>query len=264
MAKVIHDGRWYDEQHPDSYYETIYETMVKHHAQMIWPRFHIANFKHRLVGSNGTTKIADFALIEQSYSEWWVVEVERKCHSYDSHVMPQVQVFHEANYDDPAVVDKLCENNAELDRAQLEKLVKEKQPGIYVIVNKPMPSWKEKLAQVNAILGIIELFRSGEKLLLRVDGEHPTGDQRIISKCRFENVTGRSLLVKSPMGLHGQGVEISIEFEGHSTEWGRLDVTGANSATYLIAKGPCPVSDCGEYELLDAGNGRYLLRKGPK
>jgi hypothetical protein len=262
MAKVLFNGRWFDELDPDGYHEIVYENLIKHYAYQLWPRFHIANFKYAVTASDGSVKKADFALVEQDYSEWWVVEVERKSHAINAHVVPQVRAFTEARYGDPEA-EVLYQANKTLKLARLKKLLRDMPPRVLVIVNKPRPTWKQSLDKHGALLAVFELFRSDDDTwLFRIDGDHPLGNAQIIANCQHTDFLPRWLLVLNPINLRvANKAAVRIEYKGHITVWTRDDQGGA---VYLTTKdGPCPLTEFGDYELLHTGNGRYLLRKLP-
>jgi hypothetical protein len=258
MAKVLLDNKWYEELSPTGVYEAAYETMVKAHAQHLWPRFHPVKFKTTVYAGTESAK-ADFALVERGYTEWWVVEVEMEHHLLNDHVLPQIRTLANAAYGDNEA-KKLCEGCQSLDFDRVKTLLKANQPRVLVVVNKPKPDWIKPLAKHEAKLAIFEVFRSANsEHLFRVNGEHPIGPSEVISNCTFDPLMNRCLLVESAGGLavHPQG-KISIVYEDHITEWERLDTGGK---VWLIASGPNPLPDGFDFELVRRGDGQFMFRK---
>ena len=261
MAKVFFNNRWFEELSPNSVYEAAYETMVKAHAQHLWPRFHAVKFKST-VSVGRTSAKADFALVERSYAEWWVVEVELDHHSLKDHVIPQAKTLANAVYGDEEA-RKLCAGCRDLDVGKMRTLLKDNQPGVLVVVNKPKPDWIKPLSKCNAKLAVFEVFRCGStEHLFRVNGDHPIGRAESISICRLSPLMSRSLVIETPVGLSVQPEgKIKIRYHDHLTEWERLDVAGK---VWLLSIGPNPLSDSFDYELLRVGDGQFMFLEIPK
>lgn len=258
MAKVLLNNKWYEELSPTGVYETAYETMVKAHAQHLWPRFHPVKFKTTVYAGTESAK-ADFALIERGYTEWWIVEVEMEHHLLNNHVLPQIRTLANAAYGDEEA-KKLCDGCHGLNLDRVKTMLKANQPRVLVVVNKPRPDWIKSLAKYEAKLAIFEVFRSANsEYLFRINGEHPIGPSEVISNCAFDSFMSRCLLVESPggLGVQPQG-KISIVYEDHITEWERLDTGGK---VWLIAPGPNPLPEGFDFELIRRGDGHFMFRK---
>lgn len=258
MAKVLFDNKWYEELSPSGVYEAVYEGMVKAHATELWPRFHAVHFKANVYAGDAGVK-ADFALVEKSYTEWWVVEVEMAHHQLKSHILPQTRKLAEAKYGD-AEAEQLCKDCPKLDRAKVKAMIKEHQPRVLVVVNKPRPEWIKPLAKFNAMLAVFEIFQSDDnEHLFRVNGEHPVGPAEVISVCKFDDLMNRWLLVESPAALRvpHQG-KITIIFNDHVTEWMRW---AASKKVWLYTSGPNPLPEPYDYELTRRGDGQFMFRQ---
>jgi len=259
MAKVLYENSWYDELSPTGVYETVYEGMVKAQASDLWPRFHAVPFKVIVYANNEGVK-ADFALVERDYSEWWVVEIELAHHDFKNHILPQTRKLAEAKYG-VAEAEKLCEACAKLDPTKVKAMVKDCQPRVLVVVNKPQTNWIEPLAKHKAVLGVFEVFQSDRnEHLFRVNGEHPAGHEDVISVCRFDELMNRWLLVESPVGLRvPHQRKTTIVFKDHVTEWTRWDASG--KVWLYTTAGPNPLPDNKDYELVRRGDGQLLFRQ---
>ena len=259
MAKVLFENNWYDELSPTGVYETVYEGMVKAHAHNLWPRFHGVHFKSNVyAGVEGATP--DFALVEHNYSEWWIVEVELAHHSFESVVLPQVRKLAEATYGDEEA-EKLHRACAKLDLAKVKSMLKEHQPRVLVVVNKPKLEWIKPLANFDAVLAVFEVFQSDDgKRLFRVNGEHPIGPAEIISICRPDDLMRRWLRVETPAGLRvPHGHKLFIVFKDHITEWDRVADSG--KVWLYPPNGPNPLSEKFDYELVRRGDGQLMFRE---
>ena len=82
-------------------------------------------------------------------------------------------------------------------------MVRDLQPRVLVVVNKPRPDWVKPLAKYGATLAVFEIFQSEDnKRLFRVNGEHPAGPAEVISVCRIDELMRRWLVVETPAGLN--------------------------------------------------------------
>ena len=262
MAKVLFENNWYDELSPTGVYETVYEGMVKAHAPNLWPRFHGVHFKSNVyAGAEGATP--DFALVEHNYTEWWIVEVELAHHSFESVVLPQVRKLAEAKYGDEEA-EKLHKACGKLDLAKVKLMLKEHQPRVLVVVNKPKLEWIKPLANFDAVLAVFEVFQSDDgKRLFRVNGEHPIGPAEIISICRPDDLMRRWLRVETPAGLRvPHGHKIFVVFNDHITEWDRFADSG--KVWLYPPNGPNPLSDKFDYELIRRGDAQFMFREIPR
>jgi hypothetical protein len=261
MAKALFQNRWFEEIAPGSVYESEFEGIVKAHAAHLWPRFVAVRFKPTVYADKDSAK-PDFALIERGYREWWVVEVEMSHHSLEGHIIPQIRTLSEAAYG-KREAEKLNEACPELDVAKLAEMMKGCQPRVLVVVNKPRTEWVKPLSNYDAKLAVFEIFRSDRnEYLFRVNGEHPIGPSEIITRCSFDGLMTRWLVVDSPVGLGvaPQG-KIQIVYRDHMTEWSRIEIS---DKVWLSPTGPNPLSDTVDYEIVRRGDGQFLFQEVPK
>src|SRR5947209_14633077 len=143
-------------------------------------------------------------------------------------------------------------------------MIKEHQPRVLVVVNKPRPDWIKPLAKFDAMVAVFEIFKSDDdQHMFRVNGEHPVGTSEVVSLCRFDELMNRWLLVESPISLRvpNQGT-LGIEFNGHTTVWTRHGVAG--KVWLHTPHGPNPLPENFDYELVRRGDGRFAFEKLPK
>lgn len=113
------------------------------------------------------------------------------------------------NGDDEAA--KLCEGCTDLDLVKTKKkMVKEFQPKVLEMVNKPKPDRAIKLAEFDGKIVVFEMFTAGD-FVYRVNGDHPVGKSELISTFRYSPLMNRWLVVESPISLGVKETEFAIE-----------------------------------------------------
>jgi hypothetical protein len=90
MARVLLKDAFFEELAPGSMLETDFESIVINQGRLIFPDFFVIPFKATVSSDDDSAK-PDLALIERSYREWWVVEVELGNHSFEGHVLPRFE-----------------------------------------------------------------------------------------------------------------------------------------------------------------------------
>jgi len=194
MGRLLIGSEWYDLVSSASVYEADFEAIIKQHAGILFPEFHLIPYKRTVyAGIEGAA--ADFALVERNYRGWWVVEAELASHSLKQHVEPQVAVLARAKYR-AADALYLLENMPDLDKRALVTLTTTVQPRVFVLVNETCPTWPDTLKKWDALVGVVEQYRSFKNnFSLRVGGDFPAVEARSSTTCRV------SRLLKNP--LHG-------------------------------------------------------------
>jgi hypothetical protein len=94
-----------------------------------------------------------------------------------------------------------------------------------VIVNQPCPRWVEPLRARDALLCVVEPFRSEQsRILLRLNGEQPRLNRAVLSRCTRTGMA-RMIVVESPAMLDGEhDTRYDIEFEGTVAVWVRVEM----------------------------------------
>jgi hypothetical protein len=259
MARVLINNKWYFEVAPAGIYESHYEMFVKTQAKRMWPRFHPVHFKASVYAGSDPGVKADFALVERSYSEWWVVEVELEAHSFEGHVFPQARKLAHAAYGDPEA-EKMCEECNDLDLTKTKALLKDHQPNVLVVVNRPKPAWVKKLATINAYVAVFEMFIAGESdYVFRINGVHPVGKSDKISAFRFDPLMRRWMIADTPISFAGiTDHQFSIEHDGFTSTWKRFE---QEDKLWLDPIGKNPLDDTYDYLLVRRGDGRFSFEK---
>ena len=257
--RLLVSDEWFDVVSSEGQYETDFESIVVAHAVDLFPQFHVIRFRAPVESEDGR-KIPDLALLDREYRFWWVVEVEMAHHSLASHVLPQVEVFARGKYSE-VHADYMAAQRNDLDRVALQDMVKGAQPRVLVIVNRNVPDWIAPIRNIDGLVTIIEVFRSGRnRHILRVNGDYPlAGDSHIASRCRLDSVLPNLLLVDSPASLGvASGESIAIEFNGGLTRWSRVDVA---DRVWLTPSGRNPLAANTEYVILRDTESQFLLRE---
>ena len=255
--RLLLSEEWFDALSSEGQYESDFESLILSRANALFPHFHVVPFRVPVESEEGR-KIPDLALVDLSYRFWWVVEVEMAHHSLYGHVIPQVEVFARGKYG-AQHANHLASSRDDLDRAALQDMILGAQPRVLVLVNRSVPDWIEPLRRLDAIVTVVEIFRSGRNQhILRVNGDYPRAEEaHIASLCRLDTTLPNLLLVDSPAALGvATGEQIAIEFNGGLTNWSRLD---ASDRVWLVPSGRNPLAANQEYLIMrDAVSGLIL------
>jgi hypothetical protein len=260
MAKILLGDEWFDELASTSLYESEFEKLLFQEAPRIFPEYHPVPFKPIVLSEDGDAK-ADFALIHKEYRSWWVVEAEMGHHPLEGHVIPQVRRLSRAVYQD-AEADYLCEQNSSLDGVRVREMIKGEQPRVLVIVNIPVPGWKEQLRPFNAIVAIFQIFRSKfNRYVYRINGDFPSENNEIVSTCRCWEIH-RYLKIDSPAQLGvARGQTVTLYHETGATEWVRADTA---DTALLHALRDHPLKKGLIYEIVRRGDGTLVIQLSTK
>lgn len=222
MSKLLIRDEWYENVSSAAYWEAEFEQLIAQDAELLFPEYYLVPFKTDVESEYGTAR-PDFALIDRRYRGWWIVEVELAHHSLSAHVAPQVQKLAAGSYDS-GHADYLAGQLSRLDPAAMRAMMKGAQPRVAVVVNMPRQSWVAELRRFDAIVAVLEVYRSEmNHHVLRLNGEYPTPPPDALSKCRWDSAIRRFLLVESPATLGAQSPWYDIEYEGSTTSWQRVE-----------------------------------------
>ena len=256
--RLLLSEEWFDAVSSEGQYESDFESVILSRSKALFPQFHVVSFRAPVESEEGR-KIPDLALVDFTYRFWWVVEVEMAHHSLYGHVIPQVEVFARGRYSEEHA-NHLASRCDDLDRAALQDMIMGAQPRVLVVVNRDVPAWIEPIHRLDAIVTVVELFRSGRNQhILRVNGDYPEGeDAHIASLCRLDNTLPNLLQVDSPAALGvATGEQIAIEFNGGLTNWSRLDIS---DRVWLVPLGRNPLVANQEYLIVRDADSRLILR----
>jgi hypothetical protein len=223
MARVLLNDVFFDELAPGSMLETDFESVVIGKGNLIFPTFFVVPFKATVSSDDNSAK-PDLALIERSYREWWVVEVELGKHSFKGHVLPQVRTLATATYGEDEARD-LCTAGPELELQRVLDMVKGRQPRVLVVVDTERSEWVQPLKTFDAELLVLQMFRSDHnEHAFRIDGYLPAPLGSVISECSFDKLLPRFLVVHSPALLGpSAGKILRIRYGKYVTEWQRIE-----------------------------------------
>ena len=260
MAKILLGDEWFDELASTSLYESEFEKLLFQESARIFTDYYPVPFKTIVLSEDGDAK-ADFALIHKGYRSWWVVEAEMGHHSLEGHVIPQVRRLARATYQD-SEADYLCDQDAILDRARVREMIKGEQPRVLVVVNIPVPGWREQLRPFYAAVAIFQIFRSKfNRYVYRVNGDFPSENNEIISTCRCWEIH-RFLKIDSPTQLGVQRGEIvTLYHETGAIQWLRVD-TADNVLLHALRDHPLKKGLI--YEIVRKGDGTLAIQASTK
>ena len=256
--RLLLSEEWFDAVSSEGQYESDFESVILSRANSLFSKFHVVSFR-RPVESEEGRKIPDLALVDFTYRFWWVVEVEMAHHSLYGHVIPQVEVFARGKYGEEHA-NHLASRRDDLDRAALQDMIMGAQPRVLVVVNRNVPDWIDPLRRLDAIVAVVEIFRSGRNQhILRVNGDYPESqDAHIESLCRLDDALPSLLQVDSPAALGiATGEKLAMEFNGGLTSWSRLDIS---DRVWLVPSGRNPLVANQEYLIMRDADSRLILR----
>lgn len=246
MSRIFMDDRWFDGISPARHYESEYETIVRQHAGQLFEHYHLVTFKKSVESEHGAV-IPDLALVGHDYSDWIVIEVEMAVHSFSSHVEPQLIKLLMGDYTQ-AHARHLSENHEQLEYNRLSDMVKGEQPEILIVVNYPVPRWREKIDAHGGRVLVFQPFVSDRnRYSFLVDGFLPEPDSEIVSRCRRDPAVPKMLLVERPGTLPIDDEEACrILYRNSVTRWRRVD---GRERVWLAPTGPFPLEGEGPFEL---------------
>lgn len=257
MARILLGDEWFEELASTSLYESEFEQILFQEASRIFPEYYVVPFKTIVVSEDGDAK-ADFVLIHKTYRRWWVVEAEMGHHSLNGHVLPQVRSLSRAEYTDAEAL-YLCDQAPTLDRDRVREMIKGEQPRVLVVVNVPVPGWRERLQPYDAVLAVFQIFRSKfNHYVYRVNGDFPNENNEIVSTCRCWDLH-RFLKIDSPtqLGLK-RGETITLHHETGAMQWERVDTA---DAVLLHALRDHPLQKNVIYEIVKQNDGTFAIQQ---
>jgi hypothetical protein len=228
MARTFYNQTWFNSVRSQSWNEADYERLIVSYCRDLFPQWVAVPFKTNVAGEDGSVKQPDLALIDPRYRTWWVVEVELAHHNLFTHVLPQVDAFRSATYNEQHA-RYLHSMAPGLDLDKLTAMMSGAPPEVLVIVDRPDTNWRRSLKAIDVALSIVEPFRGpGEELMFRVNGDQPELPGNVLTRCSRGNVR-RLWRVHSPAALPGSARPdelLEILHEGSPTLWKRLVLAG--------------------------------------
>ena len=239
-----------------SVYELDYENQILRFANQIFPGYFCLKFKCKVESVYGNC-IPDLVLIDKSYRDWYVVEVELEHHSLLHHVLDQVTSMHHGEYNEKHA-DYLLSQCETLDESRLKELVRQ-HPHTMVIVPVSKVSWKESLYQFKTLVMTIEVWKNDRRdSILKIDGDVPKDhDQSFVSEIEIDRALPRLLKVKNIAGLPATG-EIEIEIDGSTSYWTILNI-GNGKWLNPVSKSPLPENPYGVFLLSRRPTGEFMM-----
>jgi hypothetical protein len=229
MARVLVGNKWYTEITPSSHFlsETDLDRAIIYNLESIFPSFKAVSFKINVeTGRAGEkSRKPDLALVNENYTEWYVIEVELASHDLD-HVLSQVKTFKDGKYTDKHA-RHIHRKKHILDKDKLIHMVDTVQPIVMVIVDTLHCDWVDSLKMNNCLTCIFQVFlgRDGGNPIYRINGQHPyiqTGFCPIDLPLQTPNTV--KLLEKGFLSsVMKQQTELEILFDGVISKWDNID-----------------------------------------
>ncbi len=259
MVRLMREGEWYDPIAVGAQYESDYEQLLLSKSGELFPGYVAVPFKCA-VESETDRRIPDLALIDPTYRDWWVVEVEMSNHSLAGHVLPQIEVFVTGRYSINHV--RYLQSKSEgFDGRALHDMMKGAQPKVLVVVNQPRPTWEAPIHNAGARLAVVQVFRSEKnEHMFSLNGDQPVPDTRTaLTTCRLDTSLHTLLTIDSPAGLPVRtGERVTIYFGGGSTTWHRLDT---EDTVWLVPHDRVPLDLNTEYAIYSDNRNRLTIEK---
>jgi len=260
---VASEARWYEEQNViASYYEAEFERKIRQQVGAVFPDYYTSSFKIEIQTDQKEPRKPDLAMVHKDFKDWWIVEVELIGHPLP-HVIDQVSVFTQGNYNSIRIADYLKqknveENSVELDYNKLREMIFYQQPKVLVIVDEQQSDWESELSKHGASVCLFQVYRntSGSESF-RLNGEYPEcyyGE----SHCRYHRTIPNLLEVLSPSLLEEEGEEILLFYNDRSTSWKRIDEGESVFLKLIGSVNPLPANT--SYVLRKDTHGRLIIR----
>lgn len=143
---------------PTSFTEDEFEVEVARALCCLFPQYHCGVFAGSFV-LEGERRVADLALIHESFSHWFVVEVELAGHSWEHHVLPQLRCF---RYGEPdaSCVTSLLRAFPKLKREQAEYILEFVPRYVAVVANMQESSWLSGLSVLDVQHLVVSVYRN--------------------------------------------------------------------------------------------------------
>lgn len=200
--------------------ESAFEEYILAKKAVIFSDWLTIPFKLRVTSPHGT-RVPDIALIAPDFEAWWIVEVELAHHSLDGHVIPQVEAFREGFYG-VTHMDWMARQIGEQHRTELVSMVRDRDPGVHVVVNQEVPQWTSALAMLDVSVSYVEMYRSSEgELAARIGGAIPRRRPRRRARAVRNAALPKTYRLPDPGLLTTLEYEFEIVVDGHVTAWQR-------------------------------------------
>lgn len=256
MARILVNGEWYNELSVGSLYESEFEKIFIQEAGDIFPDYFTVEFKPLVYSQHGSGK-PDLAIIDKNYHHWYVIEVEKSNHSFESHILPQVRIFATAEYNEDTA-ESLKSENKSLDIDKLKAMIKGQQPNVIVVVDTLMPEWIKSLGRWDTMLCVFQVFRSRlNKHVFRLNGFTPLPQVDVFTFCFFHSIIKRHLIVMSPAIIDEASNEtLMLSYNDTISAWKRIDM---KNQVVLCPLSINPLDSSKKYKLYKKGNNSYIL-----
>ena len=217
MQRLLLENDWYDPVRPNSVMDTDYEALILGRSAVLFPNFTPVPLHYRVTNSQGHAS-PHIALIEKTYRSWWLVLLETGSAPEPHYVRQQAEVLRAADYG-PDFLEVLTGRGAEIDPELVSLLIKNKQPGVFLILcHPPAPDVDDPAVRI----GIAEIFKSTTGAhILRINGRHPPASEERLGTCtRNRHVLPNLLRLRLDPGVEAKiPGRCEIEIDGTVSTW---------------------------------------------
>ena len=155
---------------PTSFLEIEFEAAVVRALKCVYPQYWCGVFSGTFQ-LNGKRRKSDLALIHNSFSHWFVIEVELAGHSLEHHVIPQVRCF---KYGKPesSCINSLTNAFPEIKRNQAARILEDLPLHVAVVGNLPNEKWTTAMQALGAQHLTVSVYRNGKGIFAyEVEGQ---------------------------------------------------------------------------------------------
>jgi len=239
---------------PTSFLEIDFEAEVVKALTCLFPDYRCGVFAGTFV-LEGERRSADLALIHESLSHWFVIEVELAGHSLHQHVLPQVRCF---RYGEP---DQSCASSllrafSFLSREQATALLVYVPRYVAVVGNMTDPEWTTVLRALDVQYLTVSVYRGRNgRSAHELEGRLIAPTQSL-GFARFSAVDN-CLRINKGCGLPSGAVQIIDQF-GNAAPW---TIREASGVLWISKdKGPALLDHEGYVQIIRTSEGRIYLR----
>lgn len=185
-SKILNQSRLYHLKKAPLLTEATFEDQIASLLEKVFDDWHVIRFKSDVYSDiYDNTSRPDLALIHKAYKSWCVVEVETSSHDIGRHIIPQVTTFLDGRYNQNHARTILKNYSTIFKVQQLENLICNVQPEVFVISESYNPEWHKILKNEGCKYFAFEPHESERsEWLFYFKGDSPSINKTLLSYCR--------------------------------------------------------------------------------
>ena len=224
-SNIISNQDVFFHKRPPRINEAFFEKQILSNLPIILSNWHILQFKKNVYSEilNQTSR-PDLVLIHKEYKNWCVVEVETTNHGLINHVIPQISVFQDGNYNDNHVEYLLSvDPSIKFDKLLLRRLILDIQPQVFVISEHYLDLWHKKINEIGCNYFAFEPYENHHsRWSFYYKGDIPNIKKELISHCnssRHYSFLRCLQLTNKNAFTYRNGHIIQIMLKGELSNW---------------------------------------------